>query len=444
MLPFAVLASTYQLRDLLLASLPAGAALCFTDEVFPGAELAGAVLVVDAEHGLDRLAHLPLRNARRCGVTRAALLLAHRPETAAEVLLLAEDEARRALEREGFDGAAAPLARAAYDGLGIYARLRSLDELFLLLAAASPQSTAATAAPRRPSPPAASFAAASLPAVATATDEASPSGTASASPASPPRDPLDELLDALWPCARQSTLLHRVPASEAASAAADAIFALAPVAPCCGAPVLRRMLVDLRAMRPAAPAELGAFALYDCHLAHRCPVTSGDYLIRHVPRAALPPSAFAAITYPYRYGDPLAPTVLAVDHPRWMCPQPESLEDYWSPDPRGAALTAALRPWMHHIARAPLYPTPDPLDEELALGESLEAALDALALDVPIGERSGGPLLVQSGGWIPRCSLCAREEHVVFQTQAFTGDNTTILVACPAHPDTASIIVLRL
>lgn len=62
----------------------------------------------------------------------------------------------------------------------------------------------------------------------------------------------------------------------------------------------------------------------------------------------------------------------------------------------------------------------------------------------PIGARSGGPLLVQAGGWIPRCSRCAREEHIVFQTQAFTGDNTTILVACPAHPDTASIIVLRL
>jgi hypothetical protein len=196
-------------------------------------------------------------------------------------------------------------------------------------------------------------------------------------------------------------------------------------------------------MEPAAPAVLGAFVVHDCHRRGLCPA-GGEYALRHVPRERLPPTRFAAATYPFSYGEPRPPTFLVVDHPRWMCANPETLDDYWAPDPRGASLDAALRRYWEALAGRPFPRSPDPLDDDLLVGETLEDVLDALALDVPIGERSGGPLLVQSGGWIPRCTRCDREEHVVLQTQAFTGDNTTILVACPGHPEDASIIVLRL
>lgn len=425
-LPIGVLAHADAPRDLLLRSLPATSPWLFTDEIYAGARLRGVLLVVDAAQGIERCVHLPLAHARRCGLLRIALLLVHRAETDAELLAFAEAEARSALQAHGFDAACAPAARAPYEGVGIYARIPSLTELFAALAPWSiPEPDEASPASAQPPP---------LPPAAASRELAA----------------AHALLDALWPRARLSTLLRDVAPRDvpqpgfdllAARAAADALFDLAPAEPCCGQPRERRMVIDLRAMQPPAPPELGAFVVTTCHRHLQCNASGSTYLIRHLPRERLPPTRFAACTYPWSFGGPRPTTVLVVDHPRWMCANPESVEDYWGPS--SADFVAALRGWTKRPGNAAA-PIAGSVDEDLELGETLEAALEALALSVPIEERSGGPLLVQSGGWIPLCNLCHGEEHVVFQTQAFTGDNTTILVACPAHPDTASIIVLRL
>jgi hypothetical protein len=69
--------------------------------------------------------------------------------------------------------------------------------------------------------------------------------------------------------------------------------------------------------------------------------------------------------------------------------------------------------------------------------------LEALGLEVPIGERSGGPILTQISGWRGAYG-CKRELHLVLQTQAFTWEYTTILWACPAHPENADLILTGL
>lgn len=213
------------------------------------------------------------------------------------------------------------------------------------------------------------------------------------------------------------------------------MFAAAPAPePCCDQPRQRRIVLDLRAMPHTAPPELGAFVVYQCGRGPLCKAgpSGTSYLLHHLPRADLAPCRFAACTFP-SHGGPSS--VFVAEQVRWMCDSPESLERTWPED--GPALVEALYRWR---------PAPRPPSDvwDLHPLEAFDAVRAALALDITGDERSGGPALTQCGGWIQHCQRCGREEPLVFQTQAFTADNTTLMFSCPDHPEGATVYVTKL